>query len=149
MASKSEPVGPSQNYQRFAWGTLALAGVVALFSTDNAEPAAGATVAQAATTELAPAPAKLSRADLNPTAPVAMADAESDEGEGQAIGGEGDGEAAPAASPVTDPALGDAEAKAPSAGPASAAAAGQLMASSRNRSGGVNQGDEPIRVPVM
>jgi hypothetical protein len=78
-----------------------------------------------------------------------MADAESDEGDGQAISGEGDGEAVPAAIPGKDTALGDAEAKAPSAGPATAAATGQLMASSRNRSGGVNQGDEPIRVPVL
>ncbi|MFM5916071.1 MAG: hypothetical protein ACKOOL_00900 [Novosphingobium sp.] len=61
-----------------------------------------------------------------------------------------DGEAEPGAtpSPGAEPALADAEAKPAGAGPASGAEAGQLMASSRNRSGGVDQGDEPVRAPV-
>jgi hypothetical protein len=148
MASNTVPVGPSQNYQRFAWGTLVLAGLVALFSTDHAEPAAGATVSQAATAELAPPAAKLSRAAFNPSAPAAMAEAESDDGAGPVIAEPGDGEGTLAPSPGTDPALADPEAKAPGAGPASPAEAGQLMASSRNRSGGVDQGDDPIRAPA-
>jgi hypothetical protein len=148
VASKIEPVGPSQNYQRFALGTLALAGMVALFSTDHAEPAAGATIAQAPATDLAPPKPRLSRASFNPLPPVAMAEAESDDGAGSPESGNAEGEIAPSPTLATEPVLTAAEAKGPGAGPSSAAEAGQLMASSRNRSGGVDQGDDPIRAPA-
>ncbi|MFM5893249.1 MAG: hypothetical protein ACKOQM_02300 [Novosphingobium sp.] len=75
-----------------------------------------------------------------------MAEAESDDGTGSPESGNAEGEIAPSPTLAAEPVL--TEAKAPGAGPSSAAEAGQLMASSRNRSGGVDQGDEPIRAPA-
>ena len=77
-----------------------------------------------------------------------MAEAESDDGADPVIGETGDGKVALAPSPSADLALAEPGAKAAGAGPASPSEAGQLMASSRNRSGGVDQGDESIRAPA-
>ena len=139
MASKLEKVGPSQTYQRFAWVTLALAGLVALFSADRSEPAGAGAPAELAQGVTAPAPAKLVQQAVNPPMTAPLAEPESDESGDQAGGDSGDDQAAP------QPSLADAEAKPRAAGPSSPNEAGQLMASSRNRSGGIDQGDEPVR----
>ena len=65
------------------------------------------------------------------------------------MGETADDQAAAPEAPGAEPALGDAGAKGPGAGPSSAAEAGQLLSSSRNRSGGLEQGDEPIRAPAQ
>lgn len=144
MASKTETVGPSQSYQRFAWITLALAGTVALFSADRAEPGAAMSLPPAPFAAAAPIPARMAQA---PAAP--LAEANSGDEANQVIGETAEDQAATPEAPGAEPALGDAGAKVPGAGPSSAAEAGQLMSSSRNRSGGISQGDEPIRGPAQ
>lgn len=117
------PTGVSQNYQRFAWGTLALAAVVALASTDRGDVAAATAPVPVSA---APAPPKIMRA------PVPVQLAEADEPGETASDSALD---AAAAGPVL------AEGTTPSAAPAAPDTA-PLVASSRVRSGGVAQGDE-------
>ena len=76
-----------------------------------------------------------------------MAEADADDEADQVIGEAADDQSAAPEAPGAEPALGDVGAKVPGAGPSSAAEAGQLLSSSRNRSGGLDQGDEPIRAP--
>ena len=127
----------SQNYRRFAWGTLALAAVVALAGTDrSADPvAAPVTLAEAAVS--APQMARPAFAVTNSQPIEEPEQAEADaaapgeelaEAEAQEPGVAG-AEASPAAPQV--------------AGPADAAQAGQLVSSSQIRSGGIAQGDDP------
>lgn len=120
------PTGVSQNYQRFAWGTLALAAVVALASTDRGDAAAAAAPVPVSA---APAPPKIMRAPV-PVQPVQLAEA--DEPGETASDSALD---AAAAGPVL------ADGTTPSAAPAAPDTA-PLVASSRVRSGGVAQGDE-------
>ena len=133
MRGKTEPVGTSQNYQRFAWGTLALAAVVALAGTDRGDAPEAATVMVTAIADTAPITPKMARPAFAVAEPQPVDELEQGDGaEAEA------GDAAPAApgnqSPEAGPKL--------AAGP-DTAQAGQMMSSSRDRSGGVAQGDDP------
>lgn len=143
MPSKLATPSPSQTYQRFAWVTLALAGMVALFSTDREEPAPQSFQASAVSGTAGPAPAKMATAQFNPSVPPAMAEAEADEGGEPVAVDDGQPEAGTSANPAAEPQ----PEKGPGAGP-TAGEAGQLLAKSRNRSGATDQGDEPIRLPA-
>lgn len=143
MPSKLATTSPSQTYQRFAWVTLALAGMVALFSTDREEPVPQSFQATAVSDTAGPAPAKMATAQFNPSLPPAMAEPEADEAVEPAAVEEGQPEGGTAAAPGAAPQAGSA----PGAGP-TAGEAGQLLAKSRNRSGAADQGDEPIRLPA-
>lgn len=139
MRAKTEPAGANQNYQRFAWGTLALAAVVALAGTDRGDDAEAAPVRLAAVAETAVAAPKMVRPADAVTNPLAADNLEQADGEAAladdeiAEGSIPGADASPAA-PSTTPHL---------AGPANAAQAGQMISSSRVRSGGIAQGDDP------
>ena len=127
----------SQNYRRFAWGTLALAAVVALAGTDRSADPVAAPLALAEAAVSAPKMARPAFAVTNSQPIEEPEQAEADaaapgeelaEAEAQEPGVAG-AEASPAAPQV--------------AGPADAAQAGQLVSSSQIRSGGIAQGDDP------
>ena len=138
MRGKTEPVGTSQNYQRFAWGTLALAAVVALAGTDHGEDPVASPLTVTAVADAAVVAPKMARPAFAVTNPPAADDLEQADGEvasaddETADAGVTGAEASPAA-PGSAP---------PMAGPANAAQAGQLVSSSRTRSGGIAQGDD-------
>ena len=138
MHGKTEPAGTSQNYQRFAWGTLALAAVVALAGTDRgdvsvAAPAVATTVGEAS--QVSP---KIAR----PAFTVAEPQPEDIEPGDGAEAGEEAVEPPPGGPVLRDNQVPAAEPKGP-AGP-DAAQAGQMVSSSRDRSGGIAQGDDPL-----
>ena len=145
VASKLKTVGQSQNYQRFAWGTLALAGLVALFSADRGDSGAAVAVAPIPIAGEVPITAKMARAAFTPAEPLPLADNEPAAEADAAVDAEGEEQVAAPVPAGSEPPLEGAEAKAPRAGPSSTAQAGQLMASSRNRAGGIDQGDEMVR----
>lgn len=141
MRGKTEPTaGVSQNYQRFAWGTIALAAAVALAGTDRgADPAAAPATAPVVADAAGSAP-KMARPAFAVTSPQPIEEpgqAESD----SAVPGEelakteaqGPGVPGTEASPATPQV----------AGPVDAAQGGQLVSSSQIRSGGIAQGDDP------
>lgn len=148
MPSKVQAPGPSQTYQRFAWVTLALAALVALSSTDRAEPAAAAPVASIAEAPSAPKPARLAQSAFTSPGFAGAEDGESADAGAPADEEPGESEGT-GSTQAADPALDETGQKGPGASPATAAQAGQLIATSRNRSGGVDQGDEPIRRAAM
>lgn len=138
MRGKTEPVGTSQNYQRFAWGTLVLAAVVALAGTDRGDNAEAMPAMPAALAEAAVVTPKMARPAFAVTNPPAADDLEQADGE-TALAGD---ETADAGVPGTEASPAAPGSAPPMAGPASAAQAGQLVSSSRTRSGGIAQGDD-------
>ena len=123
--------------------------MVALFSADRSEPSMAVSMPPAPLAVAAPIPARMAQGAFTQAPAAPLAEADSGDGADQVIGETADNQAATPEAAGADPALGDAGAKALGAGPSSAAEAGQLMSSSRNRSGGINQGDEPIRAPAQ
>ena len=138
MRGKTEPVGTSQNYQRFAWGTLALAAVVALAGTDRSDAPTAAPLVATTVADATPATPKMARPAF------AMAEPQPAEEPEQGDGGETEsatGDAAPAAPAV--PGNQPAEAGTTAAAGPDTAQPGQMVSASRDRSGGVAQGDDP------
>ena len=140
MRGKPEPAGTSQNYQRFAWGTLALAAVVALAGTDRGTDPVTAPVAATFVADAAISAPKMARPAFAAINPQPIEEPEQAEADAAAPGDElagaeaqGPGVAGTEASPAAPQ----------NAGPADAAQAGQLVSSSRIRSGGIAQGDDP------
>ena len=145
--SKPPSAGPGQNYRRFALATLAIGVLVAFAASDN-----DAAVAQPSA---APAPAALQVKAAPKLVRPASSWAMSDDAEPAQAAAEGEAAASP--DPVrTDapPMPGSSAAPAaPVAGPSKAdrpspAQIDRLVAASRERSGGVEQGDEQAR-PVV
>lgn len=140
MRGKTVPVGTSQNYQRFAWGTLALAAVVALAGTDRGADPAAAPVTVPFVANAAVSTPKMARPAFAVTTPQPIEEPEQAEADAAAPGDE----MAEAEAPGKGVAGAEASPAAPQiAGPADAAQAGQLVSSSLNRSGGIAQGDDP------
>jgi hypothetical protein len=139
MRSKTDPnAASSQNYKRFAWGTLAVATLVALGSTGKGDDPAAAPMSVTAVDQVP----KMARPAFKASSaePEELVQADTD-------GVEPGDEAGDAKGPA--PVLPGVEGSAPeaplhAAGPASSAQTGQLIASSRSRSGGVAQGDDPV-----
>ena len=139
MGARISPqAGVSQNYQRFAWGTLALAAVVALASTDRGDAPVAAPVTTAAAAD-APAAPKMARPAFAATIPEPLEEpdqgkAENDQSDEPGVGGAPEPESPEAQASPTAPRAGGAD---------NSPAAGQLVASSQSRSGGLSQGDDP------
>lgn len=130
--SKTPATGPGLHYRRFALATLAVAVLVAFGASDYAEPEAQSGQVAAAAVP-AKAPAKLKAKLTRPATSWALPeDAEADLADANSSAGLG------GAGPVPQAAT-----AAKAAGP-SPEELGRLIASSRARSGGVDQGDEPI-----
>ena len=140
MRGKTVPVGTSQNYQRFAWGTLALAAVVALAGTDRGADPVAAPVPATFVANAAVSVPKMARPAFAVTSPQPIEETEQAEADGAAPGDE----LAEAEAPGKELAGAEASPAAPQiAGPADAVQAGQLVSASLNRSGGIAQGDDP------
>lgn len=140
--SKTPATGPGLHYRRFALATLGLAVLVAFGASDFSEPV---TQPEHSAAEAVPAQvpamkkAKLSR----PATSWAMA-ADADADLGDADGGaepSGMGPSGSGAAPIPQ-AVAE-----PTADRPSPEQLGRLIASSRARSGGVDQGDDPV-VPI-
>ena len=140
MRGKTVPVGTSQNYQRFAWGTLALAAVVALAGTDRGADPVAVPVAVPVVANAAVSTPKTVRPAFAVTKPQPIEEPDQAEADSAAPGEElAKAEAQGPGVPGTE-----ASPAAPQGGgPADAAQAGQLVSSSQIRSGGIAQGDDP------
>ena len=139
MRGKTVPVGTSQNYQRFAWGTLALAAVVALAGTDRGADPVAAPVPATFVANAAVSVPKMARPAFAVTSPQPIEETEQAEADGAAPGDE----LAEAEAPGKELAGAEASPAAPQVAGPDAAQAGQLVSSSRIRSGGIAQGDDP------
>ncbi len=139
MRGKTDPsAGVSQNYQRFAWGTLALAALVALAGTDRGSDPAAAPVAATLVAGPAVSSAKMARPAFAVANSPPIEEPEQAESEGAAPGDElAEAEAQKVAGTEASPGATQ------DAGPADGVAAGQLVSASRTRSGGIAQGDDP------
>ena len=132
--------GASQNYQRFAWGTLALAAVVALAGTDRGADPVAAPVAATLIAGTAVSAPKIARPAFAAANAPPIEEPEQTESGSAAPGDE------LAAAEAQGPGMANAEtapAAPQGAGPADGAQVGQIMSSSQVRSGGIVQGDDP------
>ena len=139
MRGKTEPVGTSQNYQRFAWGTLALAAVVALAGTDRGADPVAAPVTMPVVADAAVSTPKMARPAFAVTNPQPIEEPEQAEADAATPGDE----LAEADAPDKGLAGTEGPPAAPQVAGPDAAQAGQLVSSSRIRSGGIAQGDDP------
>lgn len=141
--SKPISVGPGQNYRRFALATLVIGVLVAFAASDN-----DAAIAQP-TAEAAPAVLQVKAAPklTRPASSWAMID----DTELAPVAAEGDTAANPAEAALDAPPMPDSSAPPVKTAVVPTAAErpspeqiGRLVARSRERSGGVDQGDEPV-----
>lgn len=144
--SKTPATGPSLHYRRFAWAVLAIAVLVAIGASDFDTPTAEAAVAaEAPAAKTAAKPrAKLVR----PASSWASADdgegALAEQGEtGGQVGTQADGQNPTMPGSDEMPAPRDTR-QSPQADRPAPGEVGRLVAASRERSGGVDQGDEPV-----
>jgi len=112
-------------------------------------PATAVSIPAASIAAAAPITTRMAREAFPQTPAAPLAEANSTDGANQVVGETADDQSAPPEAPGAETGQGDTGATVPGAGPSSAAEAGQLISSSRNRSGSINQGDELIRAPAQ